>query len=108
MAYRYSYRITEKAQEDFDGTITYIKDELSNPVAAEKFTIDLLSKIHNLTAFPESGGKIVNDFIVDKSLRKFNIGNYIVFYKPEKETETIIILRIVYGGRNIDEILKTI
>ena len=55
-----------------------------------------------------SGRALDNEFILDQTLRKFFVGNYIVFYRPDKEAKTVIIVRMVFGGRDIDEILKTI
>jgi len=108
MTDKYSYRFLPIAENDLVNTVLYIEQELSNPKAAKDFTIKLSKKIDDTRVFPLSGKAIDNKFIADKGLRQFAVGNYIVFYKPDKETETIIILRIIYGGRDIDEILKTL
>lgn len=34
MVFKYSYRFTEKAEQDLEGILRYIAVELSNPVAA--------------------------------------------------------------------------
>jgi len=108
MANKYSYRFAPKAFSDLDATLAYIEQELFNPKAAEDLAVELFKKIDHIRLFPLSGRALSNEFISDQTLRKFFVGKYIVFYKPDKETKTIIIVRIVYGGRNIDEILKTI
>lgn len=34
------------------------------------------------------------------------VDNYVVLYFPDKENETVTILRVMYGGRNIEEQLN--
>jgi len=108
MANNYSYKFASIALRDLEELLEYIDKQLSNPKAAKDFAVELFGKIDNIRAFPESGAKIDNEFISDQSLRKFFVGKYIVFYKPDKSTETIIIVRIIYGARNIDELVKTV
>jgi len=108
MASRYSYKFAPKARSDLDGALSHIEQELCNPKAAEDMATLLFEKIDHVREFPLSGRAVDNENITDQTLRKFFVGKYIVFYKPDKETKTIIIVRIIYGGRNIDEILKTI
>ena len=35
MEYNYSYRFTEKAEQDFDEILRYISVDLANPIAAQ-------------------------------------------------------------------------
>ena len=107
MAGKYSYKFTPEAQSDLDDVLFYIEQELSNSRAAEGLATELFEKIDRVREFPLSGRAVDNEFIIDQTLRKFVAGKYIVFYKPDKEAKNIIIVRIVYGGRNMDEILKT-
>ena len=108
MASKYSFKFAPKALSDLNEVLLYIEQELSNSKAAKDLADELFEKIDNVREFPLSGRAVVNEFIIDQTLRKFIVGKYIVFYKVNKEAKTIIIVRIVYGGRNIDEILKTL
>jgi len=103
----YDYWFAPKAESDLDETLTYIEQKLHNPKAAYDFVVELFEKIDIYRKFPELGLKVDNEFIL-KDLRKFFVKNYIVYYYPNKETKTIIIVRVLYGGRNVDEILKTL
>ncbi|MDD6564758.1 MAG: type II toxin-antitoxin system RelE/ParE family toxin, partial [Clostridiales bacterium] len=38
-----------------------------------------------------------------KGLRVFSVGNYMVFYLPVEEKNTVSVIRIMYGGRNIEK-----
>jgi len=41
-------------------------------------------------------------------VRKLLVDNYIIYYKAHYDEKIISIVRIVYGKRNLDEILRTI
>lgn len=105
---KYDYKFAPRANFDLDDVLQHIENQLFNPKAAKDFATDLFEKIDLYREFPESGQKVLNEYIINKDLRKFFVGNYTVFYLPRKESKLLIIVRIVYSGRNINEILKTI
>lgn len=37
-----------------------------------------------------------------RNLRVMPVDNYLVFYIPDHQAETVTVLRIMYGGRDID------
>ncbi len=49
-----------------------------------------------------------NPFLADETVRRIVIDNYIVYYKAIESEETVYIIRIVYGKRNLDEICREI
>ena len=108
MEYKYSYRFTEKAEQDFDQNLRYISVDLANPIAAQNLGRKMFEKIDVVRAFPDSGAPIDNEFLSDKAIKKLLVDNYIIYYKAHYDEKIISIVRIVYGKRNLDEILKTI
>ena len=62
--------------------------------------------IEEARAFPESGSLVDNEFLQIENVRKKLVGNYIKYYLLDIGENIIYILRIVYGKRNLDEILK--
>ena len=106
MASKFGYRLTKRAESDLDGIVSYIAVELANPQAASDFVDKLKDNIDEARAFPESGSLVDNEFLQLDNLRKKLIGNYIMYYLPDIGENIIYILRIVYGKRNLDEILK--
>ena len=108
MEYKYSYRFTEKAEQDFDQILRYISVDLANPIAAQNLGRKMFEKIDVVRAFPDSGAPIDNEFLSDKAIKKLLVDNYIIYYKAHYDEKIISIVRIVYGKRNLDEILKTI
>ena len=107
MECKYSYRFTEKAEQDFDEILRYISVDLVNPTAAQNLGRKVFEKIDMVRTFPDSGAPIDNEFLVDKTVRKLSVDRYVIYYKAHYHERIISILRIVYGKRNLDEILKT-
>lgn len=108
MESKWGYRLTEKADADLDDIVRYIAVELANPKAASDFMDKLQASIEEACSFPESGPLVVNEYLPDTKVRKKLVGNYIFYYLPDSAEKTIFVLRIVYGRRNMDEILRQI
>lgn len=107
MASKYQYRLSQKAADDLDGIVSYIASELSNPQAAAADFLSRLEKvIDEIRSFPESGAPVNNEFLSNTKLRKKTVGSYLLYYLSVPETETVYIVRIVYGKRNMEEILR--
>ncbi len=108
MVFKYSYRFTEKAEQDLEGILRYIAVELSNPVAAQNLGRKIFEKIDIVRDFPDSGTLVDNELLSDKEVRKLLADNYVIYYKVYYDKKIIFVVRIVYGKRNLDEIIKTI
>ena len=108
MAYNFSYRFTEKAEQDLDEILRYISVDLVNPTAAQNLGKKVFEKIDMVRVYPESGTPVDNEFLADKKVRKLSVDNYVIYYKAHYEEKMISIIRIIYGKRNLDEILKTL
>ena len=107
MEYKYSYRFTEKAEQDFDEILRYISVDLANTTAARNLGKKMFEQIDMVRAFPDSGTPVDNEFLLDKAVRQLSVDNYIIYYKTHYDEKAISIIRIVYGKRNLDEILMT-
>ena len=105
---KYSYNFTKKAERDFDEILRYISFDLANPIAAQNLGRKIFEKIDIVRSFPESCAIVENEFLSDKTVRKLLVDNYIIYYKVNYDKKIITIIRIVYGKRNLDEIIKTI
>ena len=108
MESEFGFLLTQKAAEDLDGIIDYISNELSNPKAASDFLSMFLKIVGNTCSFPESGSEFKNEFLSEKDIRKKPIENYIMYYQPNYKDKKIIILRIVYTKRDLNEIISGI
>lgn len=106
MESKFSYQFTQKADADLDAIVSYIALELSNSKAVADFVCKLQEVIEEVRVFPESGSPVVNEFMLNKEVRKKLVGNYIMYYLSDFSEKTIYILRIIYSSRNMDEILR--
>lgn len=104
----YKYQFTRNAQNDLDEIVGYMAVELANRTAAVNFVDKLQECIDEACLFPESGAMVVNDFLPDIGVRRKIIDNYIMYYLPNFTEQTVTVLRIIYGKRSIDEIIKTL
>lgn len=108
MASKYSYKFTEKAERDLDSTLSHIKFDLKNPSAAAAFGKKVFDAVDNIREFPLSGMIVENDFLSNKDVRRVIVDNYVMYYTANDDEKTIYIIGIVYGKRNLEDILKYI
>ncbi len=106
MESKWGYQLTKKANADLDDIVGYIAVELANPKAASDFVDKLLEVIEEARVFPESSSLVSNEYLLSADIRKKLVGNYIMYYLPDSNEKMISVLRIVYGRRNMDEILR--
>ena len=41
-----------------------------------------------------------------RGLRVFPVDNYLVYYIPDMERQIVTVIRVMYGGRDVDKELK--
>lgn len=100
---KFTWKMTPLAKADIDEALSYIAKSLSNKTAAEKLFFDLNNTINNICEFPMEYPGCESYFISDVDYRHVIIGNYILFYRANKEKKQIEILRFIYSGRNIGQ-----
>lgn len=108
MTSNYQYHFTKKAEADLEEILSYISIELSNPEAAASFLKDLQAVLASICSVPKIGRIVENEFLPDKEIRKSLVGNYVLYYLPDTEEKSIYVLRILYGRRNLDELVREI
>lgn len=104
MIYKVYY--SEKAENDLHSIFQYIAYSLSAPIAAKKQTYDIMEEISRLDENPLRYPLYKREPWRGKGLRFFSINNYVVFYLPEEDSNRVVIVRIMFGGRNIDKQLN--
>ena len=107
MASKYTYRFTEKAEQDLDEILHYISVDLVSPAAARNLVKNVFEQIELVRIFPHSGMLVDNEFLANKSVRKLSVDHYIIYYIADDEERAISIIRILYGKRDLEEILRT-
>ncbi len=95
----YEPRLTELAEADLDELWEYIAG--NNPDAADRMVDAVLEGSRMHVRFPGMGQ---NRDDLQPGLRCFVVSPYVVFYRPEEDT--IEVLRILHGARDIARVIE--
>ncbi|MBR5336503.1 MAG: type II toxin-antitoxin system RelE/ParE family toxin [Lachnospiraceae bacterium] len=105
---KYGYDLTEIAETDIDAIFEYIVSELSNEKAASDFADEFEEKIEKICKAPKTGRIVENEYLKRDDVRRFLVGNYVAYYVIDENNQRIVILRVVYGKRDQNLVLKDI
>ncbi len=100
---QYNIEYSREAKQDLIDIKKYIKYNLQEPLIAERLILKIKAEIDKLQTFPKMFSIIDNNFIKKLEIRKFNVDNYIVFYRINDSN--IQIVRIMYCRRNWTDLL---
>jgi toxin ParE1/3/4 len=94
------------AETDLDDIYRHIAESLSVPDIAIKQIRRIVERVSKLDAMPKRYPVYEREKWGSIGLRRTNVDNFAVFYLPDDVRYTVTIVRILYSGRDIDEILK--
>ena len=100
MGYRIIY--TEESEQDLINIYRYIAINLSVPQTAKKQTDRIMDAINGLDEMHLKHKLYQNEPWHSKGLRVLPVDNYLVFYVVVEEEKLVAIVRIMYGGRNVE------
>lgn len=92
---------TAGARRDLRDIYEYIAYELLVPETAAGQTQRIMKEIRALDEMPMQFRLYEEEPWHSEGLRFFPIDNYLVFYLPDETKNTVNIVRIMYGGRDI-------
>lgn len=98
----YSVKISEQANSDLREIFEYIAFELQSFQNAEGQLSRLEKNILSLDHMPERFRRYSEEPWLSRGLRIMPVDNYCVFYIPDLEKKIVNIIRVLYGGRDID------
>lgn len=98
----YEIEITDQADSDLRNIYEYIAFELQSPETALSQLNRLEGSIMNLDHMPKRFRKVENEPWYSRGTRIMPVDNYCVFYIPDEEKALVIIIRVMYGGRDVD------
>ena len=97
---KYNIHITHAAERDMANAYDYIDLVLKNPTAADE-------KIGALAEFPHKFEVVSDKLLSLWGIRFTIVMNYLAFYTVDDATQTVHIVRFLYGKSNWITILKT-
>ena len=103
---KYKIEITEKAKIDLRGIYEYIAYNLLSPVNANNLLSRLESSIMSLDSMPLRFRLYDKEPWKSRGLRIMSVDNFVIFYIADKESTTVTIIRVMYGGRDIEKRLS--
>lgn len=93
------------ARDDLREIYTYIAFQLKVRQTASNQVSRIGKEIRTLDRVPERFPLVDWEPWLSMAMRKVSVGNYVVFYRVDKEAQTVTVIRIFYGGRNIEGIV---
>ena len=103
----YTIKITAQADNDLRSIYEHIAYELQSPENASG-QLDRIEKcIMSLDYMPKRYRLYAREPWKGKGLHIVSIDNYCVFYIVDDDDMTVSIIRVMYGGRDIDVQLDT-
>ena len=92
---------TDEAQQDLQDVYDYISNGLLEPVIAKKQVNKILDAVDSLDNMPMRYRLYEQEPWHSKGLRVLPVESYLVFYLAVETKNTVVIIRIMYGGRDI-------
>lgn len=99
---------TEQAENDLRNIFEYIAYTLLEPVVATKQTRRIMDAIAELDRLPLRFQTYDKSPWNSKGVRVLPVDNFLAFYLPVEKTNSVVVIRIMYGGRDIDTQLNLI
>ncbi len=98
----YDVQISNQAETDLRSIFEYIAFELQSVQNAIGQLKRIEESINNLEQMPDRFRAYEKEPWRSRGLRVMSVDNYIVFYIPNHDTKVVNIIRVMYGGRDID------
>ena len=95
-----------EARQDLRDIYEYIAYELLVSETAAGQTERIMKAIRSLEQMPMRHRLYEEEPWYSQGLRVLPVDNYLVFYLPDENSATVNIIRIMYGGRDIDKQLN--
>lgn len=102
----YVIMLTPWAKADLDEIFRYIAVDLQSLQNASGQLDRLEKAIASLNQMPARFRLYDKPKWRERNLRIMPVDNYLVFYIPDNEKNTVTVVRVMYGGRDIDRQLN--
>lgn len=102
----FTVEITKQADRDLRAIFEHIAYQLCSTENAVSQLSRLEENIDSLSHMPERYRRYGKEPWYSRGLRVLPVDNYCVFYLPNLDRRVVTIIRVLYGGRDIDTILS--
>lgn len=102
----YSIIYSPEALDDLRAIYMYIAYELLTGETAERQVNHIRTAVRKLDMFPEGHSAIKWEPWASIGMRYLPVDNYIVYYLVDNTEKRVSIVRIFYGGRDVEHIIQ--
>ncbi len=106
MSKTFGVEYSPEALDDLRAIYSYIAFRLKERETASEQTGCIRREIRTLSKMPERYAPVDWEPWASMGMRKLPVGNFVVYYLVEKEKQLVSVVRIFYGGRDIENIVK--
>ena len=96
-----------EASTDLQDIYSYIACDLLSPDIAERQISRIVNTIKSLDILPSRYPIVDYEPWKSMKMHKVPIDNFIIFYTVSETNQSVTMIRILYGGRNVESILST-
>jgi len=100
---QYAIIITPAAENDLQEAFSYIATELLEPQTAVNLCDRIEQEILKLCTMPNRHAPYEKEPWSSRGVRFFPVGNFLIFYITRESDCTVHVLRVMYGGRNVEK-----
>ncbi len=101
----YKLTITDLAQEDLDAIVKYIACQLENPIAAGAFLDEVEACYKQVNSNPFVYARSNDIRLARAGYRKVVIKKYLLMFKVDEDTKTVVAYRVFYGAMDYERLL---
>lgn len=98
---------SQEAVDDLREIYAYIAFELMVPDTARNQVKRIREKIRSLDFMPEKYVTVDWEPWKSRNVHKVPVDNFVIFYEIENSKSVVTVLRIFYGGQDIENIVKS-
>ena len=102
----YQIGLTNQAKNDLDEIYSYIAYTLLSPIVAANMYHSIIDSIRSLDSMPLRNALMDDEPWKFRGLRRYFVKNYTIFYQVAETDPIVRIIRIMYSGRNIQNLLS--
>lgn len=102
----YHVHVTKMAERDLSRALDNIEFSLKNPQVADSLLNETESTLSSLTQMPERYTLPEDKLLTAWGIRFVQVKKYLAFYVTAKETQTVQIIRFLYGKSDWRSVLR--
>lgn len=107
MTENYTVSYSEDALNDLREIYTYIANELLVPETATAQVVRIRKEVRSLDFMPARYALVEWEPWHSMGMHQLPVNNFIVYYLVDDEAGTVTVVRIFYGGRDIEGIVNS-